>query len=158
VARIDVVSGMARARTTMHLDLELADYAVEVLNRDGRCDAVSSAVERFGATGPLFRCQVTELEYLRGTAKHQFDQRRRALLAGYADLELTLTVLDRALEVQALLAAEGQHQGVKVPDLLIAACAETHGAAVLHYDADFDIIAEVTEQDVVWVVPRGTAD
>jgi hypothetical protein len=27
---------------------------------------------------------------------------------------------------------------------------------VLHYDADFDLIAEVTGQPSEWIVPRGT--
>ena len=41
---------------------------------------------------------------------------------------------------------------------MIAATAERYGATVLHYDADFDVIAEVTGQPVRWVVPRGSAD
>ena len=45
-----------------------------------------------------------------------------------------------------------------MPDLLIAACAEDHGLAVLHYDADFDHIASVTGQTVEWVVPAGSLD
>jgi len=28
--------------------------------------------------------------------------------------------------------------------------------SVLHYDADFELIAEVTGQPVEWVVPRGS--
>jgi predicted nucleic acid-binding protein len=43
-------------------------------------------------------------------------------------------------------------------DLLIAATAERHGVTVLHYDADYDLIAEVTGQLTQWVVPRGSAD
>jgi len=39
-----------------------------------------------------------------------------------------------------------------------AAVAERHGVRVLHYDRDFDLIAEVTGQPVEWVVPYGTAD
>lgn len=64
---------------------------------------------------------------------------------------------DRAIEVQNELARRGLHRGVPLPDLVIAATAERHGATVLHYDADFDVIAEVTGQPVQWVVPRGTA-
>jgi hypothetical protein len=30
--------------------------------------------------------------------------------------------------------------------------------AVLHYDADFDLIAEATGQRCRWVVPAGTVD
>lgn len=38
--------------------------------------------------------------------------------------------------------------------LLIAAVAERHELTLLHYDADFDTIAEITGQDARWVVPR----
>jgi hypothetical protein len=38
----------------------------------------------------------------------------------------------------------------------IAACAERHNATVIHYDSDYEVIAEVTGQPVDWVVPRGT--
>lgn len=41
-------------------------------------------------------------------------------------------------------------------DLLTAATAVRGGVAVLHYDADFDAIAEVTGQPVEWMVPRGS--
>ena len=50
----------------------------------------------------------------------------------------------------------GQHRAVSVPDLLIAATAETEGLTVLHYDQDFDLIAEITGQPCEWMVPRGS--
>ena len=65
-------------------------------------------------------------------------------------------VVDRALEVQGILAAKSQHRNVPLPDLLVAAAAELGGLTVLHYDADFDRIAKVTGQHVQWVVRRGT--
>jgi hypothetical protein len=43
-----------------------------------------------------------------------------------------------------------------VPDLLIAATGEVYGAAVVHYDRDFDAIAAVTGQPVEWIVPPGS--
>lgn len=45
-------------------------------------------------------------------------------------------LVDRAIEVQAALAAESEHRSVPLPDLLVAACAESAGLTVLHYDAD----------------------
>lgn len=45
-----------------------------------------------------------------------------------------------------------------MPDLLIAAAAESLGLTVLHYDADFDRIAAVTGQPCEWVVPAGSVD
>jgi len=62
----------------------------------------------------------------------------------------------RALEVQGLLAVTSQHRTAKLSDLMIAACAETNGLTVLHYDKDFDAIAAVTGQPTMWVVPRGS--
>lgn len=54
----------------------------------------------------------------------------------------------RAIDVQGKLAAQAQHRGPGVPDLLIAAIAEEHSLTVLHVDRDFELIAEVTGQPV----------
>jgi len=51
-----------------------------------------------------------------------------------------------------------QHRGVSIPDLLVAAAAEAAGLVVLHYDADYELIATATGQTVEWVVPRGSVD
>jgi len=72
-------------------------------------------------------------------------------------LETTADHLRRARQVQRMLAAKHQ-RGRKVPDLLIAAAAESRGLTVLHYDADFDLIASVTGQSCEWVVPAGSVD
>lgn len=58
----------------------------------------------------------------------------------------TPTAEDRAVEVLALLASHGHHRAPSVPDLLIAAIAESAGLIVLHEDKDFDLIAEITAQ------------
>jgi predicted nucleic acid-binding protein len=63
----------------------------------------------------------------------------------------------RASQVQRMLAATGL-RGRKVPDLLIAAVAERTQRALLHYDHDFELIAERTGQDQQWVVPAGSVD
>jgi len=61
---------------------------------------------------------------------------------------LTPAAERRAVEVQGLLARRGHHRGPSVPDLLIAAIAETAGLTILHVDKDFDLIAELTGQRV----------
>jgi predicted nucleic acid-binding protein len=71
-------------------------------------------------------------------------------------VHVTEAAMDRALEVQGRLAKRSQHRGVSLPDLVIAACAESAGLTVMHYDADYERIAEVTGQPVQWVVPRGS--
>lgn len=55
---------------------------------------------------------------------------------------------DRAVQVLTLLADRGHRRAPSVPDLIIAATAETAGLVVLHDDKDFDLIAEVTGQSV----------
>lgn len=67
------------------------------------------------------------------------------------------TVESRALEAQRQLAASGHHR-LSPPDLIIAALAEARGTGVLHYDRDYDLIAEHTDLsfDSVWLAPVGS--
>lgn len=60
----------------------------------------------------------------------------------------TPAIEDRSLEVQLLLADQGQHRAPSVADLIVAATAELAGLTVLHVDKDFDLIAAVTGQPV----------
>ena len=62
-------------------------------------------------------------------------------------LPVTEAVIDRALEIIAELAQRGQHR-TPIPDVIIAATAEHHGATVLHVDSDYERIAAVTGQAV----------
>lgn len=64
----------------------------------------------------------------------------------------------RALDIQAALAVRSQHRALSLVDALVAAVAEARDLVVLHYDADFERVAEITGQKHEWVVPRGTAD
>lgn len=54
------------------------------------------------------------------------------------------------------LARHGKHRAVRLPDLLIAAVAERLDLCILHYDADYELIAGVTHQRTLWIVPRGS--
>lgn len=64
----------------------------------------------------------------------------------------------RCLEVQEALSAQGQHRALSLVDALVAAAAEARGLVVLHYDADFELVSQITGQPQEWIVPRGTAD
>ena len=100
-------------------------------------------------------CAVIDLEVLYSARSLRDYEATQVERAGLPTLPLTETVGTRALEVQHLLARRGQHR-VPLPDLLIAATAELNGVAVIHYDADYDRIAQVTGQPTEWVVPRGS--
>jgi predicted nucleic acid-binding protein len=69
------------------------------------------------------------------------------LLAELASLPLfpiDEDVEQRSLQAQVQLARIGHHRLPPV-DLLIAAVADRNGLAVLHYDRDYDVIAEKTD-------------
>jgi predicted nucleic acid-binding protein len=81
---------------------------------------------------------------------------RSELRAALTNIPLEERDFDRAIEVIAALAIQGQHRAAKLPDLLIAAVAERANLTVLHYDEDFERIATVTGQPMQWVVLRGS--
>jgi predicted nucleic acid-binding protein len=64
----------------------------------------------------------------------------------------------RAIDVQRLLAERGQHRALSLVDALLAAVAESRDLTLLHYDTDFETVANLTGQPHQWVVARGTAD
>jgi predicted nucleic acid-binding protein len=65
---------------------------------------------------------------------------------------------DEARRVFRALADRGplHHRQVKIPDLLIAAVAARHDVTLVHYDADYEVIASVTGQRTRWAAPRGS--
>lgn len=83
---------------------------------------------------------------------------RRTMLDHLVEVFMTQRAERRAREVQVELLRRGQHRAVSIPDLLVAAVAESERLTVLHYDADFDLVAAVTGQPAEWVLPRGTVD
>ena len=70
-------------------------------------------------------------------------------IAEFRDLRMNAETFDVALGAQRDLAAPSSHHGVAIPDLLIAACAQQHGADVLHVDRHFEALAEVLAFDAV---------
>lgn len=72
-------------------------------------------------------------------------------------VEVTPAVSRLAIQAQGELARAGHHR-VPPADLMIAACAHAEGAGVLHYDRDYDLIAEhsglVFQSE--WLSPGGS--
>lgn len=107
-------------------------------------------------SGLVARCTPTDLEAGFSSRSPESHRRMREARAVWPFVAVDQTVLDRAVEVQDALADRSQQRGAKIADLLIAAAAESARLVVLHYDDDFDLIAEITGQPTEWVVPAGT--
>lgn len=108
--------------------------------------------------GELATCDMVRLELLYST-RNPFEFRsRREQLDALPDCAIGKKQWERALDVYERLARQGgAHQrAVQHPDLLIAAAAETRGIAVLHYDEDFDRIAQITGQEMRWLATPGS--
>lgn len=108
--------------------------------------------------GLIATCAPVRLELLYGTRSAADHDRRRRELGALADCPVTPREWRRALEVQGELAKLGaDHQkAVKPADLVIAAAAEAAGAVLLHYDADFELVAEITGQPTRLLAPAGS--
>jgi predicted nucleic acid-binding protein len=118
---------------------------------------VREAIEPRAQLGQLARAAIGDLE-IGFSARNAAEWDRLAdAVDAFELVGTTAEHVRRAKQVQRLLAAKHQ-RGRKLPDLLVAAAAESSGLTVLHYDADFDLIAEATGQSCEWVAPAGSVD
>lgn len=121
--------------------------------------SVDAALSPLIEAGQVATCAMVELELLYSSrSPADYDRRWQQLRDGFESLPMPDEVWQRAIDVQAELARTSTFRGAALADLLIAAAAERHGVAVLHYDHEYDLIASVTGHEVEWVVARGTAD
>ncbi len=108
--------------------------------------------------GEIAVCDMVVLEILHSARDGTEFRRVEDALGAVPWISIQSADWRRAREVYRSLADHGGGHQRKVghPDLLIAAAAEREGVTVVHYDSDYDTIAEVTGQPVRWVTPRGT--
>lgn len=127
-----------------------------VLTRLSR-PAVREVVEPMALAGRLGRPSICDLEI--GYAARNVEEWDRLMgaLNAFKVVETSAAHVTRALQVQRLLAARSQ-RGRKLPDLLVAAAAESLNLSVLHYDVDFEHISAVSGLAHQWVLPAGTVD
>ena len=120
--------------------------------------SVAAAWETRLMTDSLATCAQVRLEILYSAQSADDYEKLSAELLALHQLPCTAEHFDRALDVQEQLARQGglHHRSVKIPDLVIAACAEAAGATLWHYDEEYDRVAEVTGQPAEWIAPRGS--
>ena len=108
--------------------------------------------------GRIATCDMVRLELLWTSRDHADFVEMREKLNALRAAPMGDRVWRRAMDVFEAFAELGplHHRQVGVADLLIAAAAELAELTVLHYDRDFELIAEVTGQPVRALAPLGT--
>lgn len=117
-------------------------------------EEVLAKVRAITLNGEIARCSITDLEYLFSARNEEEWEGASHLLSRFFNIEIQPEHFVRAVQVQRILAQKSQ-RGRKIPDLIIAAVAEQLDLTVLHYDIDFDQIADVTGQRSEWIIPAG---
>ncbi len=118
-------------------------------------EAAAGLLDALAADGALHLTEIVALELLYSARSPDDYARRRQQLDALPWLHLDEQVAACALDLQRRLAERGQHRR-PIPDLLLAATALVHDATVLHYDRDFDRIAEVSDLSARWIIEPGT--
>jgi hypothetical protein len=78
-------------------------------------------------------------------------------LAAIGPAPLTPSVVEAAAAAMHEMAHRSAGaQRLPIVDYLVAAAAQELGAAVIHYDRDYDTLAELMEFESVWLAPPGT--
>jgi predicted nucleic acid-binding protein len=87
---------------------------------------------------------------------HSFDTLAERLSA-LRTAPLTASVIRGAQDAMRTLAhrSAGAHR-LPIVDYLVAAAAQETGSAVLHYDGDYDTLAEIMEFESIWLAPAGS--
>ena len=137
--------------------MQLADTSVWVWTRAIGSE-LRAAFDEDLVEGQIATCDIVRLELLYSARNAaEFTSLRRELDA-LPNCPIGVDQWKRALQVYEQVAQQGglHHRAVRHPDLLIAAAAEAAGIPLLHYDEDYDRIANITDQDVRWLVPRGS--
>jgi predicted nucleic acid-binding protein len=137
---------------------DLADTSARIWSRRRAYPHLREAFDTALVDGELATCDMVRLELLHSARNPGEFSEIREELAALVDCPIAQEQLRRALWVYEQLSGRGgAHQrSVKHPDLLIAAAAEVAGMTVLHYDEDYDRIAEITGQQMRWLAPAGS--
>jgi predicted nucleic acid-binding protein len=140
----------------------LIDHSVWARATDGRLTGpLRETFDASLAAGELWTCPPALLEMRYSARDGQAFAFTAKRLDALEHAPLTTEAAASAVLAQAqLAAAPGISHRVKPVDLLIAAIAATAATGVLHYDHDYDTIAEHTTLvfPSVWVAPRGSMD
>jgi len=122
-----------------------------------RLPAVADRLAPLITSGLVATCATLDAEALHSArSPAEYEQVRADRREAYEYLPTDDVHWQRAFDAQRTLARTGRHRAVGFADLLTAVLAAQHGMAIVHYDADFEIAAEVLTFEHRWVLPRGS--
>jgi predicted nucleic acid-binding protein len=122
-----------------------------------RLAAVADRLEPLITGGLVASCAVLDAEALYSArSPAEYERVRADRRDAYEYLPTEDGHWQRAFDAQRALARTGPHRAVGIADLLTAVVAAENGMTIVHYDADFEIAAELLEFEHRWVLPRGT--
>ncbi len=104
--------------------------------------ALARAPDPDPALGEPCLCAITRLELLYSARSPRAFEQLEEELDAFHELRTDAETIAIARTAQRELAAKSQHR-VPIPDLLIAACAHQHQAAILHVDRHYETLARV---------------
>ena len=119
----------------------------------GRDPEAARRLAQLARTGSLAMCTMAALEVLYSARNSREHRATLEQLVSFPWYELTDQRV--ALELHHALARRGWHR-TSLPDVLITAIAAEHQLTVLHYDSDYERLAEVAGIEHEWVVERGS--
>lgn len=138
-------------------DIFLADTSVWVRsNHPSVAPPLVSATKR----GELATCAMVELEWMFSARNIVELTEIEEELSVLREVAITRSVMSAAKTAMRDLASRGSagYHRVKPPDAIVAAAAAEHGIGVLHYDRDYDRLAEVLNFESRWIVPAGSIE
>ena len=138
--------------------MELADTSAWT-NRAKRAD-VEREFDQLLAQGEIATCEMVAMELLWTAVDHDDFRSLRTELGALVQCPIGTEIWAKAIEAFEAFAARGplHHRQVPIQDLVIAAAAQAAGFPVCHYDAHFELIAEVTGQPVRAIAPLGSLE
>ena len=99
----------------------------------------------------------TQLEILLSARNGKIFDELAEELSTLRSAPLTATIARAAQDAMRTFAQRSDGaQRIPIVDYLTAASAQETGSAVLHYDHDYDTLAEVMEFESVWLAPPGS--
>jgi len=119
--------------------------------------AVNRRLTTILSEGAAGTCLPRDLEDGRSARNFRDAMSIRALRARVmTELPVTPAVASRARDLQLALTQRGHHRAASPVDLITAAAAAEYGAIVLHYDRDYDLIADAGGVRAEWVAAAGS--